>query len=107
MTQIRATWRDGVEHAMDALDDAPLMETLRDGGAEVEGTCGGECACGTCHVYVDAEWLDRLPPVGEDEQLMLEAVGELVEVRQTSRLSCQIPVSEALAGLKIEVAPAA
>lgn len=107
MTLIQATWRDGSEHEMDAANGAPLMETLRDGGAEVEGTCGGECACGTCHVYVDPSRLAQLPAVGEDETLMLEAVSDLVEVRPNSRLSCQILVSEALAGLKIEVAPAA
>ncbi len=72
----------------------------------VEGTCGGACSCGTCHVYVDAAWLNKLPPKSEDEQLMLEAIGDLVPLREGSRLSCQIPMSEALEGLVVEIAPA-
>lgn len=106
MTQVHVTDRDGAERDIEADDDRPLMETLRDGDTGIEGTCGGECSCGTCHVYVDAEWLERLPPMSEDEELMLEAVGELVERRANSRLSCQIPVSETLEGIRLEIAPA-
>ena len=107
MAEVRVIGRDGVERIVDASNGCPLMEALRDADTGIEGTCGGACACGTCHVYVDAEWADRLPPKGEDEELMLDAVGEFVELRATSRLSCQIPVSEALAGLRVEVAPEA
>ncbi|TAM12190.1 MAG: 2Fe-2S iron-sulfur cluster binding domain-containing protein [Nevskiaceae bacterium] len=107
MTSIRAVWRDGTEHEMGVPDGASVMETLRDDGADVEGTCGGECACGTCHVYVDAEWLDRLPLQSGEELDMLDAVSGLVEVRPSSRLSCQIRMHPALAGLRLEVAPEA
>lgn len=105
MTKVLVTDRDGNRHELEAPDGEPLMETLRDEDMGVEGICGGQCACGTCHVYVDAEWIDRLPPMSEDEQMMLEAIGELIEVRSNSRLSCQIEPDESLKGLVVEVAP--
>ncbi|MGH8528698.1 MAG: 2Fe-2S iron-sulfur cluster-binding protein [Nevskiales bacterium] len=107
MTEVRVTDRAGVEHKLDASSDRPLMEVLRDANLGVLGTCGGMCSCGTCHVYAGQAWTDKLPPKTEDEQLMLEGIGELVEVRPNSRLSCQIPMSEALSGLEIEIGPVA
>lgn len=107
MAQVRVTDRDGGEHTIDAPNGDPLMETLRDGDMGVEGTCGGECSCGTCHVYVDEAWLDRLPPKSEDEEMMLEAIGDLVELRPNSRLACQITMDDDLAGLVVEVGPVA
>ncbi len=105
MTDVRVTGRDGVEKTLAATDGIPLMETLRDGDTGVAGTCGGACSCGSCHVYVDAEWIARLPPKNDDEIMMLEAIGEFVELKSTSRLSCQIPMSSALAGLAVTIAP--
>jgi 2Fe-2S ferredoxin len=105
MAEVHVTARDGSERIIDAGNGIALMDALRDAGSGVEGTCGGACACGTCHVYVAQAWVDRLPPRSEDEQMMLEAIGELVEVRPTSRLSCQIQIGEELAGLAVEVAP--
>lgn len=98
--------RAGAERELDALSGCALMDALRDANTGVDGTCGGAMSCGTCHVYVDAAWADRLPPKSEDEAAMLEAIGEIVPVRATSRLSCQIPMSEALAGLVLEIGPA-
>lgn len=105
MPEVKVTRRDGVAQTLDAAEGRPLMETLREAGIGIEGTCGGECACGTCHVYIAQTWADRLPPRGEDEQMMLEAIGELVEVRPSSRLSCQIKLSQELAGIEVEVGP--
>lgn len=105
MAKVHVTDRDGNEHELEAPNGEPLMETLRDEDMDVEGTCGGQCACGTCHVYVAPDWLDRLPAMSEDEELMLEAIGDLIEVKPNSRLSCQIEPDEALDGLKVEVAP--
>jgi 2Fe-2S ferredoxin len=107
MAEVRVKGRDGTEATLDAPDGRPLMDILRDSGTGVEGTCGGMCSCGTCHVYVDAAWVDRLPPKSEDEDMMLEALGEVVELRPTSRLSCQIEISEELSGLSVEIGPAA
>ena len=105
MTEVRVTGRDGSERILDAGNNSVLMDTLRDAGTGVDGTCGGACACGTCHVYIAPDWAARLPPKSEDEQMMLEAISELVEVRANSRLSCQIQINATLAGLAIEIAP--
>ena len=105
MARVHIRGRDGIERDLDALPGASLMDALRDGGTGVEGTCGGMMSCGTCHVYVQADWLVRLPPKSADEADMLEAIGGIVEVRPESRLSCQIPVTEALGGLHLEIGP--
>jgi 2Fe-2S ferredoxin len=108
MANVRVTPRGGgAEQVLDAPDGRPLMETLRDSDTGVIGTCGGMCSCGTCHVYVKEGWLEKLPPRTPDEEMMLEGIGELVEVRPSSRLSCQIEVSPELNGLEIEIGPIA
>lgn len=107
MVELRVKDRAGGECIIAAGAGTPLMEALRDANTGVLGTCGGACACGTCHVYVADRWTARLPGQGEDERMMLEAIGELVEVRPNSRLACQIPLTEALAGLEIEIGPVA
>jgi 2Fe-2S ferredoxin len=107
MAEVHVTDRAGVRHTIEATNERPLMETLRDTNLGVLGTCGGQCACGTCHVYVNAEWAARLPPKSEDEQMMLDAIGELVEVRPNSRLSCQLAVDDTLKGLEVEIGPVA
>ena len=105
--RIHVTGRDGGERTLTADPGAALMDTLRDANTGVDGTCGGAMSCGSCHVYVDAAWADCLPPKSEDEVAMLEAIGEVVALRPTSRLSCQIPASDALDGLRLEIGPAA
>lgn len=67
----------------------------------IEGICGGCCSCATCHVYVDEAWADRLPPVSEDEADLLE--GTAAERLPTSRLSCQIKLTDALDGLVVRM----
>lgn len=105
MTKVRVTWPGGSEQELAAGKGRQLMEALRDNNTGVQGTCGGQCACGTCHVYVREDWAGRLPPRTEDEQAMLDAIGELVEIRPTSRLSCQIVVDDTLAGISVEIGP--
>ncbi len=107
MPEVRVKDRDGAERTVDAPTGLPLMETLRDEDLGVEGTCGGMCSCGTCHVYVDPAWAGRLPPRTEDEDMMLEAIADLVEVRGNSRLSCQIQIEDEHAGLALEIGPVA
>jgi len=105
MVEVRASDRNGTEHRLEAERGRPLMEVLREANLGVEGTCGGACACGTCHVYVGAAWAERLPAKSEDEQMMLDAIAELAEVRPASRLSCQIPVGDELNGIEVEIGP--
>ena len=66
----------------------------------LEGTCEGQMACSTCHVILPAEWFDRLPDAVEDEEDMLDlATGAC----RTSRLSCQIVLTEALDGIEVRI----
>ena len=77
-----------------------LLEVGQALGMPLEGTCEGQMACSTCHVVVDAEWFDKLPEASEEEEDMLDfAAG----VRRTSRLSCQIDLTEELDGLSVVV----
>lgn len=105
MAKIHVVERDGSKRSIEAPNGEQLMEALRDEDTGIEGTCGGTCSCGTCHVYIDADWAERLGSRDEDEDMMLEAIEEFVEVRSGSRLACQIIVSDALEGLELEVAP--
>ena len=106
MAEIRVTDRNGGERTVKADSGRPLMEALRDDATlNLQGTCGGAMSCGTCHVYIKQAWNDKLPAKSEDEQMMLEAIADLVEVRPTSRLSCQIELNDALNGIEVEIAP--
>jgi 2Fe-2S ferredoxin len=78
-----------------------MRAATRDGVDEIAADCGGCLTCATCHVYVDAAWFDRLPPIGADEQAMLEMTA--AERRANSRLSCQIELTPALDGLSVEL----
>jgi 2Fe-2S ferredoxin len=70
--------------------------------AGIEGECGGEMACGTCHVYIDDEWRASVGEPSEDELEGIECL-VLVEVRPSSRLGCQISVTDDLDGLTVDV----
>ena len=76
------------------------MQLARAAGLPVLGECNGSLACATCHVIVDPAWADRLPPVSDDEEAILDSVFDLTP---TSRLSCQIPLSDALDGLRVSL----
>ena len=77
-----------------------VMRLARAAGLPVLGECEGSLACATCHVVVDPAWADRLPPVGEEEEAMLDTVFDL---KPTSRLSCQIALTDALDGLRVSL----
>ncbi|MDA0820259.1 MAG: 2Fe-2S iron-sulfur cluster-binding protein [Proteobacteria bacterium] len=77
-----------------------LLEVGQALALPLEGTCEGQMACSTCHVIVDAKWFDKLAEASEEEEDMLDfAAG----VRRTSRLSCQIDLTQALDGLSVTV----
>ena len=79
---------------------ANLLEVAQAAGMPLEGTCEGQMACSTCHVILPSEWFDRLPPAVEDEEDMLDlATGAC----RTSRLSCQIVLSDELDGIEVRI----
>ncbi len=92
----------GTPHEVDGLDGWRVMEIIRDNGIPIKAECGGACACATCHVYVDADWLDRLVPATDEE---IERLDEAFEVKPNSRLSCQILMRPELDGLRVRLAP--
>lgn len=102
MPLLRVVDRDGVEHEVEAKSGLKVMETLRELDYGVAAICGGMCSCATCHVYVDPQWSERLPPPMSDER---ELLAELSHHEGNSRLSCQLDFTDALAGLKITIAP--
>lgn len=95
--------RDGARREIDAPLGVSVMELARRHGIDIEGACEGSLACSTCHVIVDPEWYGRLPSPSEDEDDMLDLAFNLT---RTSRLGCQIRVSEELDGLTVRL-PAA
>jgi len=91
----------GETRTVDGLNGENLMEAARKGGiSEIIAECGGALSCATCHVYIDDNWLSKVPPPEAAETDMLEVVPEL---RTGSRLSCQILLSDELDGLLVEV----
>ena len=102
MPLLKVTDRDGVEHDINAPNGGVLMEPLRDMNDGVTAICGGMCSCATCHVYVDAAWVDKLPKIMSDE---MDMIRDLISFKSNSRLSCQVQLTDALNGLKVAIAP--
>ena len=100
--KIKVTDRDGNKYELEGDTNSTLMEILRDAGLEIEAACGGCCACATCHVYINDQWLEKISPKDDDEESMLD---QAFDVRNSSRLSCQISLSEDLDGIELELAP--
>ena len=94
--------RQGNSHKLDADIGSKIMEIIRDAGLDIEAACGGCCACATCHVYIDNEWIGRLPKIEDDEESMLD---QAFHVTAESRLGCQIEYNDDFNGLKLTLAP--
>ena len=92
---------DGERREVEAETGTSVMEgAVRNNVPGIDGDCGGACACATCHVYVEGEWLGKLDPQSDMELSMLEfAEG----VRPNSRLGCQIKLEPSLDGLTVEL----
>jgi 2Fe-2S ferredoxin len=103
VVKLVVTVKDGTVVEVDAQPGWSVMENIRDLPQSVEAICGGMCACATCHVYVDPDWIARLAPRRYEERAMLETAPSFDPLR--SRLSCQIVVTQAEDGLKLTVAP--
>lgn len=77
-----------------------LLEVAQLADQPLEGTCEGQMACSTCHVIVAQDWFDKLPRASEDEEDMLDLAAG---VARTSRLACQIELTDALDGLEVRI----
>jgi len=103
MPTIRVIDDQGNETAIEDMAGLSVMEVLRNNGVdEVLALCDGCLSCATCHVYVDPAFEERLPGISADEDALLDALDHR---RPTSRLSCQIPLTEDLDGLRLSVGP--
>nr|MCA8838419.1 2Fe-2S iron-sulfur cluster binding domain-containing protein [Pseudomonadota bacterium] len=93
---------DGSRKEVEVKSGYTVMEGAMDNGVDgIIAECGGACACATCHSYIDEAWLDKLPPMDDMEDSMLDVA---YERRDNSRLTCQIEVTDALDGLVVHVA---
>ena len=92
--------RDGTRREVDAPLGLSVLEIAHKHGIDIEGACEGSLACSTCHVIVDPEWFDLLKDASEDEEDMLDLAFGLT---QTSRLGCQIVITEELDGLTVQL----
>ena len=92
--------RDGTHREVDAPNGLSVLEIAHKHDVDIEGACEGSLACSTCHVVVDAAWYAKLAKATEDEEDMLDLAFGLTE---TSRLGCQIVMSETLDGLVVKL----
>ena len=102
MPLLLVTDKSGAERSVDGNAGLSIMEVLRNGGFEIDAICGGACSCASCHIYVESSFIDRLPPMGDDEREMLESSEH---ARSESRLSCQLRLNDSLAGMRLTIAP--
>jgi 2Fe-2S ferredoxin len=92
---------NGTPHEIDVpIGQSVMQGAVFNGVPGIDADCGGACACATCHVYVDAAWLEKVGPRNEREEEML---GFAAETQPNSRLACQIPVTEQLEGLVVRM----
>jgi ferredoxin, 2Fe-2S len=104
MPTIHLIQPDGERLSLNVKPGQSLMRAATDAGVTgIVADCGGSMNCATCHVYVDPAWAGKLVAASEDEKAMLEMTAS--EARATSRLSCQIGLSDALDGLVVEIPP--
>ncbi|UUL82207.1 2Fe-2S iron-sulfur cluster-binding protein [Sphingomonas sp. S1-29] len=102
MPKLIVVTRSGEEREVMGEVGLSVMEVIRDNGFdELLALCGGCCSCATCHVHVDPEFVDKLPPIGPDENDLLDSS---LERDAQSRLSCQLQFTQALDGMRVRIA---
>lgn len=95
--------QNGEEVTLDVAPQTSLMRAATSNGIDgIVADCGGSASCATCHVFVDAAFLPHLPPMGPNEDQMLDCTA--ADRAENSRLSCQIVMSEALEGIRVRIA---
>jgi ferredoxin, 2Fe-2S len=101
MPKIKFIEHNGTEHLVEADVNRSVMQAATDNMVPgIVADCGGNCACATCHVYVDEDWEAKLKPPAKEEQEMIECA---LHVQTNSRLSCQIAVTPDLEGLVLRL----
>tara|TARA_B100000029_G_scaffold435082_1_gene448852 strand:- start:357 stop:677 length:321 start_codon:yes stop_codon:yes gene_type:complete len=101
MAKITYIEHSGKSHTLDVASGLTVMEgAVQNNIPGIDADCGGSCACATCHVYVDEKWFNKLIKKEPAEQDMLDVA---FEPNSTSRLSCQITVSDELDGLVVKM----
>ena len=99
MAKIKYIEHDGKKHEIDVANGLSVMEgAVQNDIPGIDADCGGGMACATCHVYVKDDWFNKLPKKNEGEDDMID---QAFEPNTSSRLSCQIQVSDNLDGLKV------
>lgn len=101
MGTIHVTDLDNQEHKLEATEGMSIMEIIYDAGVPIKAACFGCCSCSTCHVYIDEEWLEKIETPGGEEEDILDMA---IELKENSRLSCQITYNAALDGLRVSLA---
>ena len=101
MAKITYHTHDNKTHTIDVQNGLTVMEgAIQNDIPGIDADCGGSCACATCHVYVDDKWFDKLPKKENAEEDMLD---QAFEPNKSSRLACQITVSEKFDGLIVKM----
>ena len=100
---VNVTVRKNKKHILEGKNGQTLMQLIDQYElANPYGICGGEPMCGTCHVYVEKKWLGQLNPKTSEEDLAIDNASEL---KENSRLACQIDLTEELNGLTVNIGP--
>jgi 2Fe-2S ferredoxin len=101
MAKITYIQHNGTSQTVEAQPGMTVMEAaVKNAVPGIDADCGGACACATCHVYVEPNWVERAGSRSDMEEDMLDFA---FDVRDNSRLSCQIKVTDALDGLVVQV----
>ena len=100
MPKITFVEADGARREFEAASGESVLDVAQEHGIDLEGACEGSMACSTCHVLVDEDWFEKLDPASEEEKDMLDMAFELT---RTSRLGCQIQLSDTLDGLVVSL----
>ena len=101
MSKIKFIEFNGTEHYVEGINGESVMEiAIANDVPGIEADCGGSCACGTCHVYINKDWINKLEQKNDMENSMLEFTDNVLE---NSRLSCQIEFDESLDGLEVSL----
>ena len=101
MSKITYIESSGKSHTVDVKNGLTVMEgAIQNDIPGIDADCGGGMACATCHVYVNDDWFDKIPPKEDGEEDMLDMA---YEPKKNSRLSCQIIVSDELDGLTVSI----